>query len=212
MERSAFMQACREGGARIEAALRALQRDYGGALLRDGLAAVGDLDTARDLAQETLIKVWRRCASYRGDSELFPWLKSIQRNAVVDWLRRRRPEQPLHDAAGQALPEVESALLEWRDGAAPTAEQMMQSAQLEALYRACAERFAKDQPLAASVIRWIAEDELDHEQIAALLQRTPGATREYISQCRKKARHYFHDWYRLAVHEALPAAADEGRR
>ena len=39
-----------------------------------------------------------------------------------------------------------------------------------------------------------------------------GATREYISQCRKKARHYFHDWYRLAVHEALPAAARAAAR
>lgn len=196
-----FMQACREGGARIDAALRTLQRDYGGALLRECLAAVGDIDTARDLTQETLIKVWRRCASFRGESELFPWLKSILRHSVIDLLRRRRPEQPLQDAAGQTSAEVESALLEWRDGAAPTAEQIVHSAQLEALYRECAARFAAEHPTAAAVIRWIAEDDLSHEQVAELLQRTPGATREYISQCRKKARHYFGDWYRLAARE-----------
>ena len=57
------------------------------------------------------------------------------------------------------------------------------------------------------MIRWIAEDDLDHEQIAGLLQRTPGATREYISQCRKKARHYFRDWYVLAAREAREKAA-----
>lgn len=198
MEKAVFMQACREGGARIEAALRGLQRDYGGALLHEAMSALGDLEAARDLAQVTLIKVWRRCASFRGESELFPWLKGILRHAVIDWLRKRRPEQPLVDAAGQTLPEVEAALLAQRGDAAPTAEQLVQSAQLEALYRTCAERFARDQPMAAAVIRWVAEDDLDPDQIAALLQRTPGATREYISQCRKKARHYFRAWYELA--------------
>mgnify|MGYP001332745079 CR=1 FL=1 len=202
MDKAAFMQACREGGAQIASALRTLQRDYGGALLRESLSSVGDLDTARDLAQDTLIKVWRRCASYRGESELFPWLKSILRNSVIDLLRRRRPEQALHDDAGQPLLEVEAALLEFRQGAAPTAEQVVHTAQLEAVYRDCAERFAKDHPMAASVIRWIAEDDLSHEQVGELLQRTPGATREYISQCRKKARHYFRAWYELAAREA----------
>ena len=201
MDKAAFMQACREGGARIEGALRTLQRDYWGALLHDASAALGDLEAARDLAQLTLIKVWRRCASFRGDSELFPWLKGILRHAVIDWLRQRRPEQPLLDGAGQPLAEVEAALLAQRGEAVPTAEQMLQSAQLEALYRECAERFAHDQPMAATVIRWVAEDDLDHEQIAALLQRTPGATREYVSQCRKKARHYFRAWYELAMQE-----------
>ena len=205
MEKAVFMQACREGGARIEAALRSLQRDYGGALLHEAMSALGDLEAARDLAQVTLIKVWRRCDSFRGESELFPWLKSILRHAVVDWLRTRRPEQPLVDAAGVPLPEVETALLMQRGDASPTAEQMVQSAQLEAVYRACAERFARDQPMAAAVIRWVAEDDLDQEQIAALLQRTPGATREYISQCRKKARHYFRAWYELATQDGAGA-------
>jgi len=38
----------------------------------------------------------------------------------------------------------------------------------------------------AGVISWIAEDGMTHEQIASLLGRTPGATREFISQCRKR--------------------------
>ena len=198
MEKAVFMQACRDGGARIESALRGLQRDYGGALLHEAMSALGDLEAARDLTQMTLIKVWRRCASFRGDSELFPWLKGILRHAVIDWLRARRPEQPLVDAVGQPLAEVEAALLAQRGDASPTAEQLVLSAELEAVYRDCAERFARDHPAAAAVIRWVAEDDLDLEQVAALLQRTPGATREYVSQCRKKARHYFQPWYVLA--------------
>ena len=32
---------------------------------------------------------------------------------------------------------------------------------------------------------------------AALLERTPGATREFVSQCRKRARRYYAEWYAL---------------
>ena len=48
------------------------------------------------------------------------------------------------------------------------------------------------------MIAWIGEDGLDNEAIAQLLGRTPGATREFISQCRKKARVYLAEWYQLA--------------
>lgn len=202
MEKAAFIQACREGGAHIAAALRTLHRDYGRALLHDALRNLGgDIEAARDMAQETLLKAWRRCDSFRGESELFPWLRNIARHAAIDSLRRQRPEQPLTDAEGHTLAEVETALLALRPGLADEPEQTLQDAQLEACFRACAARFAAEQPQAAAVIRWVAEDELNHEQIGALLQRTPGATREFISQCRKKARVYFRDWYVMLGHD-----------
>ena len=48
------------------------------------------------------------------------------------------------------------------------------------------------------MIAWIVEDGLTHEEIGELLGRTPGATREFISQCRKRARAHFAEWYELA--------------
>jgi len=42
---------------------------------------------------------------------------------------------------------------------------------------------------------------LTREEIAALLERTPGATREFISQCRKRARTYLAEWHALAFSE-----------
>ena len=51
------------------------------------------------------------------------------------------------------------------------------------------------------VIAWIAEDGLSNEEIADMLGRTPGATREFISQCRKKARLHLTEWYTLAFDE-----------
>jgi RNA polymerase sigma-70 factor (ECF subfamily) len=202
MEKGQFMQACREGGVKIEAALRGLHRDYGGALLHEGVRCLGDVDTARDVVQETLLKAWRRCGTFRGESELFPWLRNILRHAAIDWLRQRRPEQPLADAEGRTLPEVEVALRALRGDLAGEPEPWLQGAQLEACFRTCAARFATEQPLAAAVVRWVSKDDLTHVQIAELLQRSPGATREYISQCRKKARVYFRDWYLLVREQA----------
>jgi RNA polymerase sigma factor (sigma-70 family) len=206
MEKHSFMQACRQGGAALDSALRALHEDYARALFRDARLAIGNAESARDLVQDALVKAWRRCAQFRGDSELYPWLKRILRHAVIDYLRSSRPEQPLTDDQGQPLAEVEAALREAAGALAASPEQAMQGREIEAVYRACQARFAHDHPLPASVIRWIAEDDLTNAEIGALLQREPGATREYISQCRKKARVYFADWYRLVLQDDDPAA------
>ncbi|WP_395700378.1 RNA polymerase sigma factor [Aquabacterium sp.] len=204
MDRAHFITACRRGGQPLADALRVLQRDYGRALLAEAHAALGELAAAQDLLQDTLIKAWQRCAQYRGDAELYPWLKSVLRHGALDQLRRRHDEQPVSDAQGRIAAEVEQALQ--RERANPGPEQQSQARQLEAVYRACQARFQREQPAAACVVRWIAEDGLTPDELSRLLQRSPGATREYLSQCRKKARVYFHDWYLLASQAAEPPA------
>ena len=51
----------------------------------------------------------------------------------------------------------------------------------------------------ANVLAWVVEDGLSMDDIAGLLDRTPGATREFVSQCRKRARIHLADWYALAI-------------
>ena len=101
MDKFAFMRACREGGDRIEQALAQLDSAYFTLLYRDCARAVNDSESARDLVQETFIKVWQRCATFRAASELLPWIKSILRRTTIDFLRRRqrerRHEMPLDD-------------------------------------------------------------------------------------------------------------------
>ncbi|MDP3223943.1 MAG: sigma-70 family RNA polymerase sigma factor [Rubrivivax sp.] len=205
MDRTAFMQACRDGGRAAERALRVLHHDYAGALLNDAWQSLRNTEQAQDLLQETLLKAWRHCSSFRGDSELFPWLKQVLRHAVIDWLRRGRPESSIDEPGSAAAAELEDALRAHHGGPDDSPEGQLAQQQLDAVYRRCAERFAADHPQAAAVIRWIAEDDLGPAEIAQLLQRSPGATREFISQCRKKARHYFHDWYLLAAGRPVDA-------
>ncbi len=204
MDKYAFMQACRGGAAKMDAALRAIYRDYRQVLVYEGYRALGDAELAGDLLQDTLIKAWLACTSFRGESEIFPWLKTIFRRNLVDLLRRRHPEQPL--PRGDELDaEVEETLSSWRGMVDPTPEQALMAQQSEACFRACRERFSADHPLAATVIGWVVDDGLQNDEIAALLQRSPGATREYLSQCRKKARIYYADWYALTLGAARGA-------
>ena len=200
MEKAVFIDACREGGERIESALRSLDRAYFGVLHRDCLRALRDADAARDLVQETFIKVWQRCATFRGESELLPWIRSICRRAILDRLRQPQREVPLEHETGMTG-DVLTRVAELSAEQVPPAEDSLKRRQLAECFLRCWEKFMEASPEHALVISWIAEDGMTHEQIASLLGRTPGATREFISQCRKRARVYLAEWYSLAFLE-----------
>jgi len=191
------MRACRDGGEAIEAALLALDRSCFAALYRECHRAVHDDESARDLVQETFIKVWRRCATFRGDSELLPWVRSILRHTIVDRSRRQEPEVPIEEEGAMSR-EVERRLAALSASAVP-AQDDMQRRELQACFERGWRRFESAAPAHAAVMTWIVEDGLTNEQIAALLGRTPGATREFISQCRKRARLHLAEWHALAT-------------
>lgn len=197
MDRDAFIRACREGGTAIERALRELDRSFFARLYQIGMQSLHDADAAKDLVQDTFIKVWQRCATFRGDSELLPWIKVILRHGAIERLRRRNLEVPLEDdqgLTGEAALGIVNLSLESHDTPERAAEQRERA---EAFSRGWAQ-FQKDDPLHASVMVWIVEDGLSNDDIAQLLERAPGATREFISQCRKRVRLYLTEWYALA--------------
>ncbi len=197
LDKTLFMRACREGGAAIEQALRELDRAFFAILYRDGIRSLRDPDAARDLVQDTFIKVWRRCATYRGDSELLRWIKIILRHGAIERLRQSVREVPMEDHEGMT-PDASRHLYELSVELNPTPEDLTRRAEYEKHFRAGWKQFHEEDPLHAGVMTWIVEDGLSNDDIAQLLNRTPGATREFISQCRKRARHYLANWYALA--------------
>ena len=92
LNKNEFMQACREGGGAIERALRQLDRTFFATLYARALHTLRDAELARDLVQETFIKVWQRCAE--GTSELRPWIEAILRHTLLDRLRRPQRDVP----------------------------------------------------------------------------------------------------------------------
>jgi RNA polymerase sigma-70 factor (ECF subfamily) len=68
---------------------------------------VRDEATADDLAQETMLKVFRSRESLRDGQRLEAWLYRIARRTMIDFYRRRRPSEELPAAlANEAEDEV----------------------------------------------------------------------------------------------------------
>jgi RNA polymerase sigma-70 factor (ECF subfamily) len=203
LDKTLFMRACREGGAAIERALRELDRAFFAILYRDAIRILRDSEATRDLVQDTFIKVWRRCASYRGESELLRWIKVILRHGAIERLRQTAREVPMEDWEG-LTEDASRKVYELSVELNPTPEALACRAEYEVQFRSGWKRFHEEDPLHAGVMTWIVEDGLSNDDIAQLLDRTPGATREFVSQCRKRARRYLAGWYALASNQGGP--------
>jgi RNA polymerase sigma-70 factor (ECF subfamily) len=73
-------------------AFGALYREYFSRLVRLCRARTGDLATAEDLAQETLLRALNHIDSFQLDRPMWPWLKTIAVRLTIDYSRQRRPE------------------------------------------------------------------------------------------------------------------------
>jgi RNA polymerase sigma factor (sigma-70 family) len=203
MDSSEFIRACERGGAAIAEAVKALVRSHWDKLVRDVSVTLNNEHDALDVVQEAFTTAWRQCREFRGEAAVSTWVRAIARNAALTRLRGRRDHLPLTDEQHMLLPEVEQAL---RDAArAPLQEPhaLVQERQALALLQSCFARFARAHPEHAAVMRWVALDGLSVAEVQQLLGRSPQATRQFISECRKKARVYLAPWY-LLLRERQP--------
>jgi RNA polymerase sigma-70 factor (ECF subfamily) len=133
---------------------------------------------AEELVGDVFERILRSCDTYRGDAPLEAWAWSIAPNVMNDEFAaagKRRGEVAL-DAMD---PEPAQRLLDAARGA--TADPSIE----HCIKRAFAE-FSRAQPQCAEALTTLAMEGLDTTALAAVLGRTEGATREFISQCRKK--------------------------
>jgi RNA polymerase sigma-70 factor, ECF subfamily len=93
------------------AAFRELYQTYGPRVKAFMMRQGTDAATAEDLAQETLLTVWRRASLYAADKgSVATWIFAIARNLRIDRLRREVPWQELPEerpeaAASDTLPD-----------------------------------------------------------------------------------------------------------
>lgn len=77
-------------------AFRELYETYGPRVKAYMMRRGADSGTAEDLAQETLLTVWRKAALYADDKgSMTTWVFTIARNLRIDRLRREMPFQEL---------------------------------------------------------------------------------------------------------------------
>lgn len=203
-----FKSACRDQGPLLQTWLQAFDRQHGAALYREAAGALGNWHLAQDVVQDGMVKVWLRCATYTGPGHPIGWIRKIIRNTLLDHLEAHRPQQPLVDEEGQLTPEAEKAIVDLSMQAGATPESSVQTREVQQVYMQCFARFAKDFPAHAQVLRWVVDEGLSSAEVEALIDRSPGATREFISQARKKARTYLKPWYDLVRPAPGPAHAD----
>jgi RNA polymerase sigma-70 factor (ECF subfamily) len=87
-------------------AFRALYQAYGPRVKAYMMRQGADPATAEDLAQETLLTVWRRAALYSQEKgTAATWIFTIARNLRIDRLRRELPWQELTEEHEEAADE-----------------------------------------------------------------------------------------------------------
>jgi RNA polymerase sigma-70 factor (ECF subfamily) len=169
----------------------------GGALRRDGVAKLYasfarpfqgffmrnrmSREVAEDLVQDTFVQIVRACDQFRGDCPLEAWLWRIARNTLISHVRKVKPAPTIPAWMMTILPMRSKAIRlcrprlrsmkVWKNASIVPSKPLLASTPERA-----------ESLTLATVEGWSMND------IAAFLGRSPGATREYVSQCRKLLR------------------------
>lgn len=171
------------GGAKREQGVTLLYGKYGKFLRAIFLRETKTQADAEDLVQETFIKIVKNHESYRGDAPLFAWIRQIAKNTLLDYFRYKKshPSETFDDEAWAVLEHVSEEL--------QVIDPPITGDTLEDCVARGFREFAKIEPDRARVLSLIV-DGYETRKIASLINRTEGATREYLSQCRKKVEEF----------------------
>jgi RNA polymerase sigma factor (sigma-70 family) len=169
----------RDGGRAREAAMRSLFFSETARHMRRFFEAHGaSPEEAKDVLQDTLIKIDRYAANYRGDGEARSWFWQIARNCLHDHQRAsgRRSEHlvSLGDDEWAKVAETTAAAPD-----CPTGESA------DECVAKGFETFRAAMPERALALA-LQMDGLSNSEIAERLGRTLRATTVYLSECRKK--------------------------
>lgn len=181
MEGEDCLARIRRGGAQRAEAIDELFRRYHRSLAaffrNHGVPAA----EAQELVQQTFLQLVTGVDRFRGDCPLSVWLWRIARNAMISHFRRSRPDSA-------PLPEDPPAASNRENPDDPA--NLLADCVADGFHA-----FARDHPERADVLRLAVLEGWGMKDIAAFLDRTEGATREYVSQCRKHLRPYLEPCY-----------------
>lgn len=181
-----LVAASRAGGAE---AFRALVERYQDRIYNTVFRLAGNEEDARDIAQETFLRVYENLGRFRGESAFYTWIFRI---AVNQALTHRRQTARLRTVqAGDDPPEeaplggTQAARLQ-----AARPEEEMERREREAEVAEALAYLDADHR-AAVVLRDI--EGLDYEQIAAVLDVPPGTVKSRIHRARLLLRQRLKD-------------------
>ncbi len=100
MDLSVLLERCRGGD---ELAWEALVRQFQARIYGIAYHYTGNAEDARDLAQETFIRLYQNLALCPDEAGFLPWVIRITRNACIDHLRRKKARPPAHDVVADEM-------------------------------------------------------------------------------------------------------------
>ena len=174
----------RTGGKAMDAGVKALYQTTAQPMLRFFVYRGISSDEAKDVLQETLLKIVRSAESFTGDGAAKAWFWQIARNCLTDY-QRKQSSVGTHETA--VNDEQWARLEETTPGPASTEGAGVQS--VDECVAAGLGAFNSREPERAYVLM-LQMDGLSIDDIGQRIDRTVAATKEYLSQCKKKIQPY----------------------
>lgn len=164
-EEQKLVKACVDGDRRAQ---QLFFSQYFGIIMSLCIRYTHSQETARDLSQEVMLKVFGALEQFRGESKLRTWVSRIAINYTLTWLKREKrlefqsfdPENPLHDKEDDHI---------YIEGISPD-EVMRLISELPAGYR--------------TVLNLYAIDGYSHAEISELLGISEGTSKSQLSKAR----------------------------
>ena len=170
-----ILQSIVEGGIeRHEKALDALYERWSSAMKSFFIAKGCPPKDVEDLFQDVVVKIWRNAGQYRRKGSATSWLWALARNALNDRLRNLKREPPSDRLTGD---DTDPLLV-----APPLYDEHHDDCVADGIAR-----FAGAFPDRAYALElWSIGTNLS--DIASIIGRPYGATRQFLMECRKKIR------------------------
>lgn len=174
----------RRGGRERVAGISALFKAHAQPFKRYFIKHRQSPEDAEDMVQDTFVSIVRGAAGFRHDCPARIWLWTVAKNTLLMRVRKHKPDCDDIDEMADVL-------------ADPAGAQRDSGATLDDCVQDAFRRFGADHSGKAEVLTLATIHGWSTEELAAFLNRTLGATREYISQCRKFFKPYLEpcrDW------------------
>ena len=170
------------GGKAADVGLNALYREMGPSMLRFFAFNGAPGDDAKDVLQETFFRVFKAASSFSGNGSAKSWLWQIARNCLADHHRKLGRVQE-HEAVLED--EAWGRLLESTPD--PAQAVLLEQESSDDCVSSGLNAYGQKMPDRAYVLTLQMEG-AGIEEIATQIGRSIAATKEYLSQCRKKLR------------------------
>lgn len=208
-DESALIAEAREGST---AAFEALVRRHDRSVLRLALRLVGSEEEARDIYQETFLRVYRGLGRFRGECSFRTWILRVVTNLCLDHLRRPalRLEQPLlavpeGDAGGGRPADSGLQVADERPGHDP--DRVVRSVETRRRIEAALRRLSPRERLVFELRHY---EGLRARDIGEVLETSEETVRNCLLRAHKELRAALGD-LREAARQALPGRADPAR-